>query len=460
MQLSRARRLSSASTVYHGASGMSVWTNISSFAREYSTHRVRDSRSIGDSFQLLIGSFILEAKRRSCSSSLTENQYLISRIPSSTSIRSKTGHWWRKRRYSSGVQNPITRSTPARLYQLRSRRTISPAAGRWETYRWKYHWERSRSVGAGSATMRADRGLRYSAILLMTPPLPAASRPSKTTTTRSPSWRTDSLSLTSSACRSRKSRARRLSWGAWCGGHAWCLHRPWPCAWPIWGTADSARRMCLRLVRSIRCVPPRLLGLCAVLLLAMACSASDSNGTTVAGTETQTTTAGAATTIETATTVAGTATTAGAAGGDTDGGLLILDGSGNVVVQTPDGSGSNQITDDAGPDQVYLQPTWSPAGDRVVVTSLTAEGSTILVVPLDGEPIPTATDFAPFFTNGARQAITSPSWEPPSKVASRWGCSMPPRELLKRSTPGSPTTSIGRPMAPGSLPTSARTGSI
>ena len=42
--------------------------------------------------------------------------------------------------------------------------------------------------GAGSATIRATRGLRYSAILLMTPPLPA-SRPRKTTTTRSPSWR-------------------------------------------------------------------------------------------------------------------------------------------------------------------------------------------------------------------------------------------------------------------------------
>ena len=34
MQLSRARFLSSASTTYHGASGMSVWTNISSLARE------------------------------------------------------------------------------------------------------------------------------------------------------------------------------------------------------------------------------------------------------------------------------------------------------------------------------------------------------------------------------------------------------------------------------------------
>ena len=56
----------------------------------------------------------------------TENQYLRSRMPSSTSSRSKIGHWCRNRRYSSGVQKPITRSTPARLYQDRSISTISP----------------------------------------------------------------------------------------------------------------------------------------------------------------------------------------------------------------------------------------------------------------------------------------------------------------------------------------------
>ena len=133
MQLRRARRLSSPSTTYQGASSMSVWTNISSFAREYSTQRARDSRSSGESFQRRSGSSSRERKRRSCSSSLTENQYLISWIPSSTSSRSKIGHCWRKRRYSAGVQKPITCSTPARLYQLRSKRTISPALGRWAT---------------------------------------------------------------------------------------------------------------------------------------------------------------------------------------------------------------------------------------------------------------------------------------------------------------------------------------
>ena len=117
MQLRRARRLSSASTTYHGASGMSVCTNISSLAFENSTHRCRDSMSMGESFQRRIGSLLRERNRRSCSSSLTENQYFSKMMPSSTSMRSNSGHWCRKRRYSSGVQKPITCSTPARVYQ-------------------------------------------------------------------------------------------------------------------------------------------------------------------------------------------------------------------------------------------------------------------------------------------------------------------------------------------------------
>ncbi len=67
-------------------------------------------------------------------------------------------------------------------------------------YRWKYHWVRSRSVGAGRATMRAIRGLRYWVMVLMVPPLPAASRPSKMTTSRTPLSFTHSCTLTNSAC--------------------------------------------------------------------------------------------------------------------------------------------------------------------------------------------------------------------------------------------------------------------
>ena len=85
--------------------------------------------SMGESFQRRIGSLIRLWNRRSCSSSLTENQYLIKMIPDRTSIRSNSGHDRRNSRYSSSVQKPITGSTTPRLYQLRSNRIISPAAG-------------------------------------------------------------------------------------------------------------------------------------------------------------------------------------------------------------------------------------------------------------------------------------------------------------------------------------------
>ena len=65
-----------------------------------------------------------------CSAWVTENQNLIRWSPESTSIRSNCGAWPMNSWYSSCVQNPITRSTPARLYQERSNMTISPAAGR------------------------------------------------------------------------------------------------------------------------------------------------------------------------------------------------------------------------------------------------------------------------------------------------------------------------------------------
>ena len=70
--------------------------------------------------------------------------------------------------------------------QDRSNSTISPAAGSCSTYRWKYHWVRSRSLGFGSATIRTVRGLVRSVIRLITPPLPADPRPSNTTATLSP----------------------------------------------------------------------------------------------------------------------------------------------------------------------------------------------------------------------------------------------------------------------------------
>ena len=113
-------------------------------------------------------------------------------------MRSNSGASRMNSRYSSSVQKPITRSTPARLYQERSNMTISPAAGRCGTYRWKYHWVCSRSLGLASATTVAPRGFRCSVNRLIVPPLPAASRPSNTITMCSPVDLTQFCSLTSS----------------------------------------------------------------------------------------------------------------------------------------------------------------------------------------------------------------------------------------------------------------------
>ena len=70
------------------------------------------------------------SSRRVCSSALTSSQYLSRMIPESTIAFSTIGAMSRNRWVCSGVQNPITRSTPARLYQLRSKMTTSPAAGK------------------------------------------------------------------------------------------------------------------------------------------------------------------------------------------------------------------------------------------------------------------------------------------------------------------------------------------
>src|SRR5271166_2305612 len=133
MQFKRAHFLLSALTTRHGACFVSQWANIVSLAREYSTHLLRDSTSIGLSFQLRVGSFIRFWKRRSCSASLTENQYFKRMIPERISMFSNSGQLRRNSWYSASVQKPITRSTPARLYQLRSKSTISPAVGKWAT---------------------------------------------------------------------------------------------------------------------------------------------------------------------------------------------------------------------------------------------------------------------------------------------------------------------------------------
>src|SRR4051794_9418705 len=130
MMLSRTPRLLSERATNHGAADVSVATNISSRTRVYSSHLSYDLTSIGDSFQILRPSSMRDCRRRVCSSALTSSQYLSRMIPESIISRSNEGTTFRKPRAWSSVQKPITRSTPARLYQLRSKMTISPAAGR------------------------------------------------------------------------------------------------------------------------------------------------------------------------------------------------------------------------------------------------------------------------------------------------------------------------------------------
>ena len=86
--------------------------------------------SIGLSFHCLSGCAWRSLKRRRCSSRLTENQNLNRCTPERTRWRSNSGAWRRNSSYSVSLQKPITRSTPARLYQLRSNSTISPRVGR------------------------------------------------------------------------------------------------------------------------------------------------------------------------------------------------------------------------------------------------------------------------------------------------------------------------------------------
>ena len=154
--------------------------------------------------------------RLSCSSSLTENQYLISRIPERRSIRSNSGQERRNSWYSSFVQKPITRSTPARLYQLRSNRHHLAPDGRCADVALEVPLRLLALGRVPSATMLAMRGLSRSTMRLITPPLPAASRPSKSTQTFSPSCLIPLGQLHEARLGGSRAPLRRLSCRALC----------------------------------------------------------------------------------------------------------------------------------------------------------------------------------------------------------------------------------------------------
>src|SRR5215472_798923 len=165
---------------------------------------------MADSFQTFRGSLMRLSRRRVCSPGLTSSQYFSSKIPSSTMAFSNPGTSSRNRSVSPGLQKPITRSTPALLYQLRSKITTSPAAGKCGMYRCTYICDFSRSVGVSRAMTRNTRGLTRSVMRLIVPPFPAVSRPSKTMQILAPDALTHSCMATSSPCRSLISRSYSL----------------------------------------------------------------------------------------------------------------------------------------------------------------------------------------------------------------------------------------------------------
>ena len=117
--------------MFHGACVVSVASSIWSRAREYSYQRSRDGRSIGA--QLPLPQRILDARLEAplllfvadLEPVLEQDDAAVDRCSFSNS-----GHNFEECSCCSFVQKPITCSTPARLYQLRSKITISPAAGK------------------------------------------------------------------------------------------------------------------------------------------------------------------------------------------------------------------------------------------------------------------------------------------------------------------------------------------
>jgi hypothetical protein len=158
-------------------------------------------------------------------------------MPESTIAFSTPGTSCRNRVTWSWGQKPMTRSTPARSYQLRSKITTSPPAGRCGMYRCRYICDCSRPVGAGRATTRNTHGLTRSVIALMVPPFPAVSLPSNTTQTFAPEAFTHACIATSSPCGRRNSRSYCflfiLACGFACAASAVAVW-PSPSTWFSW----------------------------------------------------------------------------------------------------------------------------------------------------------------------------------------------------------------------------------
>jgi hypothetical protein len=108
--------------------------------------------SLGESFHRRSGSSLRERNRFSCSTSDTLNQY--------GEIVLMDRSWYNR----AGVEHVMGYCTNIEYHRF-------------------LHQAPIRSVGVGRATTRVTRGLRYCVTRLMVEPLPAASRPSKMSTT-------------------------------------------------------------------------------------------------------------------------------------------------------------------------------------------------------------------------------------------------------------------------------------
>jgi hypothetical protein len=142
--------------------------------------------SIGLSFHCRTGSSILWRKRRSCSASLTSRKYLSRMIPDSMSAASNRGAISRKRVACFSVQI---------AHHAFDARAVVPRAvedhdlaGRGKVRDVALHEDLRLLAVAGGRKRRDPEDPRadLSVRRLMTPPLPAASRPSKMMTIRVP----------------------------------------------------------------------------------------------------------------------------------------------------------------------------------------------------------------------------------------------------------------------------------
>ena len=195
-----------ASTSYQGESGRSQWANISSLALEYSTQRLRPSRSMSLMVECLEG--VVEAVLEPALLLLVADRepVLESMIPSSTSIRSKRAL----------AQEPAVLLVGAKPHHPLDPGPVVPAAVEQDDLAPGGELGHValevplRRLPLGRGRQGHDpgemRGFRYSVMRLIVPPFPAASRPSNEITRPFPSSRTHSCQLISSAW----SRSRAL----------------------------------------------------------------------------------------------------------------------------------------------------------------------------------------------------------------------------------------------------------